>query len=244
MSTQDLILKDTPPELQGRLSMLELSVRGLVVNDDVTYQAGIDLGRTIKDAAAAADSYFRPDIKRAHEIWKSLTGKLKVFTDKYDDLFAIVNKRLVAWVKEQDEIKRRAERELADQADELRRQKLQEARLALRQGQVAVADQLQEEAQSVVAPTLPSLVPKVEGAYEVDRWTGECIDPMDLLQAVASGKIKPIHTIPGARRDTEVVEPVFIVNPKVLNYYAGMLKENFKWPGCRAVKTTNVTIRR
>lgn len=240
----DLILKDTPPELKGRLSMLELSVQGLVVNDDATYQAGVDLGRTIKDAAAAADSYFRPDIKRAHEIHKSLTGKLKAFTDKYDELYDVVTKRLVGWIREQDEIKRRAERELAEQADVLRRQKLQEARLALRQGEVAAADQLEQEARSVVAPTLPSLIPKVEGAYAVDRWTGECTDPMDLLQAVVAGKVKPFHTIPGTRKGTEVTEPVFVVNQRVLDHYAGMLKENFKWPGCTATKTTGVTIRR
>lgn len=77
---------------------------------------------------------------------------------------------------------------------------------------------------SIILPDLEN----AQGVYNVETWFCEIVNFMQLIQAVADGKVP-----------SEVIEP----NLSALNKAAKALREEFKIPGCIAVKKTDYRIR-
>lgn len=219
-----------PPEVQAQaLSLIEVA-RSLQITDQETLDRANGYLQT--------EALFRKKIEAHHAPMKATAAaahraacdaEKRALAENCGPIRDILTPKITAYLAEE---RRRAAEEQARRQAEAQRQAedalLAQAAMLESQG-VSAADVeavLSAPVEVVAVPAPPP--PAMQGVSERWEYTAQCLDPMALLRAVVAGQV-PLAAIE--------------VSQKYLNARARSDKELFSIPGCRLLKTPDLTVR-
>lgn len=164
----------------------------------------------IDEAKRQVMELFRPFVERCETSKDLLTGGIR----DYEQALA--------------EQRRKAEQEARDEAARERARLRESAREAAQQGEILLADELQEQA--ALVPTLPVDVPdgRVAGINLRHEWRAVVTDRKALLRAVADGLVP---------------DNVIAINQRALDAAAAAHQSSLNWPGVDATQQVSVSPR-
>jgi hypothetical protein len=186
--------------------------KALVVTDDASLAQAGEYLRGYADLTKQIEDWFRDDVRRAHELHKSLTTKRKHALDAIQGEVDRLKRSLGAYVERRDAAQRRREREAEAAAKrEADARAAAEAAALEKAGQPELAAAVLEEAIAAPAPVivLPPATPKVAGVSTVESYSFEIVaeglvprdlcspDPKKIRARVES--LKLAAKIPGVR---------------------------------------------
>lgn len=218
-------------ELRQQALSVSIAANELAIKDQASYDWACQvLTETIKPVMKKIEDYFNPDIKRAHELHKSLNAKKNALLDPLANAELLVKRLIGTWTAEQQRIQADAQRKAAEQ----QRQREEEAKL-----QTAIeAEQngaTEEEKQVILETPVFSPPPvaaptytKAQGISVKTRWKAQCDNIQALCKAIGEGKV-PMNLVE--------------VNQSALNKMASIQEKTFNVPGCTAYPEGNVAAR-
>jgi hypothetical protein len=203
----------------------------LQVCDQQTYELAGTLLSSIQTLRREIKDTFAKPKDLAHKAHKAICDAEK----KHDSPLAAAEIRVKTkagtWASE--EKKRRERAELQRQAEERRKEeeeRLEKARLLEEAGEQEQAEMVLEEEPPPPPPPKPSVTtPKSAHMSIKETWSAEVVNLRKLCEGIVEGTVPVSAVLP---------------NMSLLNSTAKGLKEEFNWPGCRAVKSTGVAGRR
>lgn len=180
--------------IEKKVSQIELAASSLKITDQASYDKAGELLLLAKAGQAQAMDMFDPQRAAA---WESYQIALKQL-NKYKDPFISAEKTIKAeqsrYLVEQDRLRQeeqdRLQREAEEKAAKERDKLLKKAAKAKTEEK---REELEEAAGSVIAyaPTVASpVITNVEGVGHRMVDAAEVTDPMELIKAIASGRLK------------------------------------------------------
>jgi hypothetical protein len=169
---------DTKP-IEQEVTVGLATTENLTVTDAASYAAAAEHLVGYATLKKRIEEYFEADVKNAHTLWSSLTGKRKKAVDAVEARITAIKRMMAGWSQEQERIRREAElkAQLAAKRQEEERIAAEAAMLEV-QGQPELAAAVLEQAITAPAPivSLPSTVPKVAGVSTVEAYDYEIIN--------------------------------------------------------------------
>jgi hypothetical protein len=210
-------------------------VEQLQVVDDDSYKTGASILEIAATRIAAVEQEFERDKVTAHGMHKSITDRIKRWTDPYRKIRADIEAKLGPYLLQLEAAKATHEEAIKTTGEAAKQDLLEQAKAARRRGDIKAARALEEQAESVMIDVvLPDSIPKVAGLQAKRPWVGVVDAPMELILAVAEGRFPLAHKILVAGKEQEV--PILMVSEQVVTYYAKKLEASMKIPGCTAKK--------
>ena len=179
------------------------------VATDTDYQAAGARLQAIKALRKKVDETFDPIIQKAHAAHKEAVARKKEHESPLIDAEMIYKRQILAFQQEQERKARAAQARLEEQARKERERLEARAERAAQSGKQEKAEQLREQAATVVAPVVSIDTPRVAGISTRESWDYEITDesklPREYLMAdhkkIASivRSFKTATNIPGVR---------------------------------------------
>ena len=174
----DLENNDTVRQIEALMS--NLTVDGIAVASDADMEQAAALLREVKAVQKQADAAQKALTQPLEQEKKGIiaffreriTGKLEVYERRLKQL-------IVGYQQEQERIRREAQRKAEEEARKERERLEKRAAAAAAKGQEEKAEQLAEQAQTVVAP-VHTEAPKVAGIATRSIWKYRITDPAAL----------------------------------------------------------------
>ena len=217
---------------------ISVSSLGQEIASDVAYQRAGEIRLRLASALARRTSLLEGLIGALHTAHRFWTAQRAALQAPYTKMLASVDALMDGYNLRKQEQAEKARRELAEAQARTQQDAAEKARRLREQGDMKKAAAIESAAATMIQPVvIDGSLPKIPGLRTTEVWTASCGDPMALLKAVADGTIPLVHIVRSRGKDTP--EPLFVVNERVLKYYAAEQKEEFngKWPGCWAEKT-------
>ena len=194
----------------------------ITITDNESYIAGGERRKAAARFIKAAHEKFDSDILVAHNHHKSLVAKLREIIAPVGTWMKKVDRQLLDYDTEQENIRLEAEAKAREQARKIEEErKLAEAIVLEAQGDKKESEQVMSEPVYVPPVVIQKTVPKVQGVSYTERWRGECIDKVALIKAAA---IDP--------QLCALLKP----DDVAINQMARSLRDSFLISGCRAIK--------
>jgi hypothetical protein len=210
------VVRRTPATQYADTSvMLRDKAQAWQITDAASYAIAVELGLGVKELLDAAEAHHRPVIDAAHKTHKAACDALKRITDPLTDAKRFLASKVTVWDLAERERVQREERLAIEQAA---REQEQAALDAIDTG----ADEAEVDA-IVSAPVVAPVTMPVRAAgvsKPRDNWTAQITDLMELVKAVAAGKV-PITALQA--------------NTVFLGQQARSLKSLLNYPGVRVV---------
>lgn len=217
-------------------SLIDLETQAVAVRSEmaairIENQPTYDLACEKRTAAVqwlkGADAFFDKPIADAHSLHKSLIAQKKTVCGPVQTTIESINRELLRYDREQEQIRLAKQRELDEQArKEAEAQIIEDAIHMESQGADAetVDAVLSEPVQAVTAPVMAA--PTYQKSNQVtyrDNWGGECFDLPAVVKAAAKGN--------------KTAMGLLQINQAALTQMARAMKETLldAVPGCRAV---------
>jgi len=170
------------------LALREESRAITLITSENDYEAIASKRRTAKAVIKATTDYLEPHITAAHSKHKRLTALRARLLGPYNDVVSHVNTIILNYEREQERIRKEAERK----AQELARKEAEDR-------QIAEAEALEEAGQpeaaeaALIRPVTPHTVNisrpnRPSGISTSKKWRAEVVDLSALVKAVAEGK--------------------------------------------------------
>jgi hypothetical protein len=209
MSTSLKVVAPLPPEVtalaaacqalakETALDRFELAVKAFLdngIHNDLDLRRADEMLVNVARGGDAVEAATKPAISAAHALHKALIAEAKRWKDRWTAMDGALRRAILKYKNEQAELARRRQAEIDRAADEERRRKENEARMALRNGDMAAAEALVEEAQSIVAPVISTATPKLDNSTDAQVWVIKITDPLALVKAIAQGVV-PLSVI-------------------------------------------------
>ena len=164
-------------EIEKELIKVEINAIALQVTDNETYaQAGTlligykELGKTIKD-------YFKPLKENTHKAWEVICDREKEELNKLQPGIQHLNKQMVTYNIEQEQIRKAEEDRLRDEAEKAERERrLGLALKAVEAGEEEEAKAILEEPGFIPPPIVEKTVPKQAGLTMVTIYKWRLVD--------------------------------------------------------------------
>ena len=164
-------------EIEKELIKVEINAIALQVTDNETYaQAGTlligykELGKTIKN-------YFKPLKENAHKAWEVICDREKEELNKLQPGIQHLNKQMVTYNIEQEQIRKAEEDRLRDEAEKAERERrLGLALKAVEAGEEEEAKAILEEPGFIPPPIVEKTVPKQVGLAMVTIYKWRLVD--------------------------------------------------------------------
>lgn len=216
--------------LKESTSYIEKAQALAKITDDAGLEAASSFLKTIKNFRSMVKEHYEQDVKKAHELWKSLTEKRRKADDPLDQAERIIKIGMSAYHTAQEQKRQREEQ--ARQAEA--RKQAEEAKLAAAQeaengGDHEAASAILEAPAPVIPVTVAPVVPKIAGVSYKKVWHVEVTDKLALLRAIAEGRA-PIGLVD--------------VNEGSLKKLAAALALEAPYPGVRAWQQSEVSARK
>ncbi|MBN9460857.1 MAG: hypothetical protein J0H00_06475 [Burkholderiales bacterium] len=149
-----------------------------------------------------------------------------------DEAAAVINRKMVAYKREQDRIALEAQRKAEAEAEAIRQATRAEAAALAEQGLAAEAEQMTAIADLVIAPRAAPAAPRATGVHTRTTYSAEVVSLGELCEFVAANY----------KTNPAVLEYV-AANLPVLNKMASALKASYSVPGTRAVARESAVAR-
>lgn len=204
-------VSDAAP-LTSEAAITVADAKRLQVTDSTSYALAGTLVTGLKSLSKRITAFFEDDVRRAHELHRSLTKKRSDAVTPIDMECARLTREMGTWKAEQDRLAREEAARLSREQQALEQRVQLEVAAALEaQGLSAEAESVVEQAISMPAPVVPVApsTPKVEGISYRETWKHQIVDaaliPREWLipdeQAIAAfvRSTKGAKQIPGIR---------------------------------------------
>lgn len=241
------------PELPGDYKTFKATAEALQISDETAYQIATEMIQREVAFAARVDAFFNEGRELAHKTWKWFTSTIAATKEPYA-VRQILEPRMKAYRRKQEEARRAEEQRLQREADQRRREADAEAaRLqaeadaeaaklrrdgemkAAREREALAAQQAREVVQTAAAladvgVVLPGARP-AGGPGEAMPWVAEVTDIKAICKAIGEGKI-PLEYLTPVRGKGEQMVPLVEINMAVLNHLAKRMgREDIGVPG-------------
>ncbi len=227
-NTQIEILDSIPEEIT--IAFLDMfatktveAEAGLKIKNQLSYDLAVRLGKTLSMMGQANDNYNDPIIKAAHHTHKVAVNKKKLFGVPLATALASLRLKVAGYVSAQREKERQEQLRLeAEQKKRDEAAQLKEAERLEKTGADTETVNRALEAPPPASPPPPVAAPRVheqKGTSVRKNWKAKCINPAELVRAVADGKANASLVVP---------------DEMALNKLAKALEGNFDVPGCIA----------
>lgn len=217
-------------ELETRVVSVPDRAKAMQIVDSAQFVAAGELLKTIKGLRSEIDQTFDPIIQKQHEAHKEAIAQKRKVEAPLVEAENILKPRIATYMQEEERKRREEELRLQRQAqEEEERQQLESAVILEAIGEPESADALLAERRVAPPVILPRQVPQVAGVFKTQRWSAQVFNLMDLVKAVAAGKV-PIMALQA--------------NTTFLNQQARSMKSALNYPGVRAVPEDNISARR
>lgn len=231
--TLDLSKASTVPEDSDRL---QLAAQVLTIKDDGGFAAAAEIVSTCAKRIRAHEEDWEGSKKLAHEAHASICATLKRLTGPYVKVREVLESKMRVYRNEQERLNAAAQAKIQESGTELKNELLQEAKGLRRMGDIKEAKRLEAQAETVILDVaLPDVKPEVPNLQERRPMKGYCDKPMELIVAVAEGRVALLQNIIVRGGGVEEV-PIIEINDRALQYLAKSLGEDIslRFPGCRA----------
>lgn len=173
----------------------------------------------------------------AYKLHKTITGNIAKACKPFEDARELLEEQMKPFRLAQKAEAAEIQDSVIKAVDETKAELLAEAKRLRKLGKIAEAKALEVQAGELMAPVLPEEGIEVEGLGEREPWIGECTDLMELVRAVADGKVplKQMIKVKGEDREVNCLE----VNEQWLRYVAKTMRKAMNIPGCKAVQDIN-----
>ena len=220
-------------EIEQRTQTMLQRAQALVIVDQATYDAAVELGRAIKDLRAEAEAHHRPVIQAALEAHRRALEAYRRIDEPLKAAEAEIKQRLSAWVAEQERLRQEAERRAREEAERAAAEAL-EAQLERMEAAGAPVEVIEAVIrQAEVAPVMASRVAqqyeRAQGIAARKTYRAQVVAVIDLIRWVAQN---PTH------------ETLLQPNQSALNALARAQRENLRIPGVRVVVEDSIAITR
>lgn len=223
------------------------SIKGLTITDDASFQVFGTMLVKIKEAESDANLVLKDQIAAANKAHKSLTELRGTLLKALEKLHAAVEEPMQVFRLKQIETRETViesdhaaiesnREELLHQA-----QKLQaDAAAAKERMDMRGARELQQKAQDLLvqSQTPISVViaanqkPAIAGLGEAYPWGAVIEDPMELIKAVADGRVPLIQEV--IKKGVPEMKPIILIDESVVTYLAKRYEKDLNLPGCKA----------
>lgn len=180
----------TIPHLREFDSSVNVSVEAtaLVIKDQPSFETATTMLNTAKDLLDVLTTEKRKFTEPYNEALKAVRGWFKPGEERLERVISVLNKKMSAYVTEEQE-RRRAEQRKRDQEAEAERRRLEkQAERAEAKGNEEKAQELQQKAAQVVTEVVPQRV-QAETTKTTMVWKGRVKDKIAFIKAVADGVI-------------------------------------------------------
>ncbi len=178
-------------EEQGN-SLIE-SARAITITDQGTRQKAAEFTMNARRTIKLIEDEFKPDIKQAHDLHKSLLSRMNILTQRFKEGKLIVDKEISRDYFEQERVRKENERKAQAEID-AERKRLEEEQLRLAQeAEDAGNSDIAEEILGVeLAPPAVEAVPEVQQTTRSAAGTTtvrkdikvELVNKLDVIKAV------------------------------------------------------------
>lgn len=185
----ELVLK------KSDLPRLELTVEVVAnITSDKDLANANEVLRTVATERQAIVDLFEPAKSAAFATHKQLCALEKKFLQRFDKLREAVESGMKKYLKAREQREQENQRRIEAFADEMRRNQLADARRLAKEGDLAGARQIREQAEAIVAPVVSSEPVKLDGTKIRTEWEIEITNLPALLQAALDG-VAPIQAV-------------------------------------------------
>lgn len=222
------------PKLPGDLDRIKLAAETLEVKDDATFKRAAELLKTCAERITLVETEYEQMRVLTNLMHKEVTGKIKKYSGPYVKLRDLLEEKMKPFRLAQIESAKQVQNEIHLAGTELKQELTKQAEEARMVGNIKLARELERQAEEVVTYVIVAdTKPDVDGLGERMPWKGVCKNVMQLIAAVAEGRVPLMHTVVRRGGATEEL-PIIEVNPVVLTYLAKRKGENLALPGCVA----------
>jgi hypothetical protein len=190
--------------LTSALERFEIAVKNRIEqgihDDNELRQVDEMLGQIVRNVDALdhakkeCDPRVAAPISAAHALHKSLLATVKPWKDRWVALRESCDKLILGYNRAKADLARKQQAEIDRAAARQRAEAEATARAALRNGDVAAAKAVMQEAQQIVAPVIMAAAPVLDNTGSRQVWEVKVTDPVALVQAIAAG-IVPLSAI-------------------------------------------------
>ena len=199
----------------------------LVIDSQESYEEGAKYLRVIKERIKQIGDYWAEPKKAAHQAHQNIVAREKAMLEPMQKSDKIINEKMRAYMRDQEEKRRKAEAEARRKAEEEARRLLDEAIKAEEKGDAQAAATNMAMATMVsetpIAPVVET--PKAQGINTRKVWKAEVTDPA---------------IVPAYFNGMEIRN----INMSTLNKIASMTKGSASIPGVRFFEDTILAVRR
>ena len=203
-STSIRVVPPAPPEVvalnksltelaqQSALDRFEIAVKSRLamgIKDDNDLRIVDDMLHQIVLGSDGVDAAAKPMVSAAHALHKALIAAAKPWKDRWEALKTSLDRMILQYNRAKAELARRQQAEIDKAVEAERKRKEDEARLALRSGNMAAAKAAIQEAQTIVAPVIMSGAPVLDNSSTRQVWEVAMVDPLATCRAILAGEL-------------------------------------------------------
>ncbi len=203
-------------------------IAAIFVTDKASCKKALDFVDGCYEFDKRVHAFMDGDVKKAHELHKSLSGKRKKLLDASKAARKLVGDRVVKYEQEEQQKARIAEakeQEVLRKKAEAEREERAKAHEELEMP--GLAEEIRQEEVVVPAPSVESTVAKVDGIGTVGRWKAELAGVSDVEQQASM--ILLVKYIAANPDHVDLMK----YHPAAGNRLAEMVKSNKQIPGLR-----------
>lgn len=179
------------------IDRFEIAVQSMLqrgLKDDSQVRLADELMHQVVLGGDALEAGTKPAISAAHALHKSLIATVAPYKARWAAMRAQIETAILAYNRAKRALVEQQNLELARASDEDRRRREEEARKALRNGDMSGAQAAMQAAQAVVTPMIMNATPALDHSNTRNPWNIEITDLEAFVKCVAAGII-PLSAI-------------------------------------------------
>lgn len=233
LSGEVTINLDKAPDMPADAERLMVAATSLNVDTPEGFERAGELVLACSNRVTTIETFFEDDKVMANKLHKSITMKISKLTGPYKAVREVLEAKLKVFIRVSEYKDEQIAEEISTSGNALKDDLLKRSKDARMVGDIKLAKELEAQASTVVTDmVIPDSVPEVDGLGLRRPWKGEVENVMELIVAIAEGRVPLVHTVVRGGNAEEL--PLLEVNESVLNYIAKRLGKDMKIPGCRA----------
>lgn len=191
--------------------------QSMVINNNPQYVKATDFLKVIKGLQKEVESAFDPAIEAAHRSHKiAIESKDKYFKPLVN-AEKLIKGKMGAFLAEEERLRKVEEERLRKEVEKAQEKLKVRAEEAAAKGNVKKAEELQEKANNIIAPTLAPTTEKVAGISFRENWYAEIVDLKLLPKEYMLPDLMKLNKFAKAMKDSVVVPGVVFKCEKIIN---------------------------
>jgi len=227
------------PSIAQDSAILQQALNSVKITDELSFARVADIVRDCGDAKKSIEGFFEQPRELAHKAHKSITERIATMVRPFETIANAGKANMKAFRDEQRRVEQQRAAEIERAAREERERLEREAREARKRGEMAAAREIVAQAEMVVAEAPTPVAAKVAGIQEPKSFKADVMEPMELIKAIASGKVDLIQ-----QRSKGAPEPLVRVNETLISDMARRLGLDLKLPGVKVYEDFGIRVGR